>query len=160
WPEIIMYSLACVDPAAEQQAYFPGWAGLLTDLFPSNQAFGLGVDRNRTPDRTGIVIIFKTKPIFFVELKIRAHLGDAVLREVADKQMRGRLEEFYDGLNPMYGISAFGTRFSIYSKSASNNEIIPTNDATDPAPLDRWNLNILAAQGEFQIRTLAARIRR
>jgi hypothetical protein len=106
--------------------------------------------------------------VFFIEIKPFPHLDEISTREKADQQMRDRFVTII-GRNlvipKLYGISAMGTRFSVYEYNKETNILLPpsiTRDTmyvTDVAPADRWNHELLEEGGEQQIRKLVAEVK-
>lgn len=65
----------------------------------------------------------------------------------------------------LYGISAIGTRLSLYTVSKETGyiepEAIPDERVRgkDIAPADRWNLDILTPEGEERLREVVANVK-
>ncbi|KAG1860405.1 hypothetical protein F4604DRAFT_1930330 [Suillus subluteus] len=75
--------------------------------------------------------------------------------------LRGRLGDLIDAcpLPVLHGVSAFGAKLCFYSLTQAgliSPESIPapTQYVIDTAPVDRWNYNILTAEGEAELRRI------
>ena len=175
WADTIQEQFDLVDRfTADETEYYGLYNTLLTDVFPHAEHFQI-VPQYKGPitpgsiDFTTIYIVRKRKcPVFFIEIKPLPHLDDISTREKADQQMRDQLVTII-GRNlvipKLYGISAMGTRFSVYEYSLNTNMPLPpsiTRDAiyvTDVAPADRWNYELLEADGEQKMRELVAEVK-
>ena len=94
-------------------------------------------------------------PVFFTKIKTYIALDKFSLRTEADDQIRKRFVEFADSIPipKLVGLSAMGTRFSIYESTMENKllpvRIIPDDRSLiDTAPKARWNYDILDPAGE------------
>ena len=65
----------------------------------------------------------------------------------------------------LYGISAMGTRFSVYRYNQETNMLLPPSIArnamyvTDIAPADQWNYELLEDAGEKKMRELVVEVK-
>ncbi|KAJ3552168.1 hypothetical protein NP233_g12945 [Leucocoprinus birnbaumii] len=102
-------------------------------------------------------------PVLFVEIKAYRALEQLSAREEADGQMRGRFREFVVAgdtvaLPVLYGLSAFGPRFCVYSYTQATRVIEPVavprdaESVSDVAPKERWECSLLDAVGEARFR--------
>ena len=106
--------------------------------------------------------------MFFVEIKPFVHLDDISTREKADQQMRDHFISIIDRnlvIPKLYGISAMGSRFSVYEYAKETNILLPPSIArdalfvTDVAPADRWNYELLKENGELKLKRLVASVK-
>lgn len=64
----------------------------------------------------------------------------------------------------LHGVSVFGTKLCFYTLSKATREITPAEIqesrryAIDTAPLERWNFDILSAEGEVRFREVVTEI--
>jgi hypothetical protein len=98
------------------------------------------------------------QPVFLVEIKDDSHLASPSKRAAADQQMRSRYNDLlYDCPLPiLYGLSAIGTKMRVYTGDTATMLLDPPKVATSPNPdrvldrnylADRWNVDILSAEG-------------
>ena len=73
-------------------------------------------------------------PVFFLEAKTYVALNHAPSRKEADDVMRDRFLYFSEKfpLRKLYGISALGTRFSIYEYHSDTRRLTPKRLHSDP----------------------------
>lgn len=91
------------------------------------------------------------KPILIIEIKVENNKKLLACRKEADNQLRQRLVELYElcPLNKLYGISFFGTYYSVYCLDKETMKIYPDaiNDDShiivDTAPIKNWDKNIM-----------------
>ena len=175
WADTIREQFDLVDRfTADETEYYGPYNTLLTDTFPHAEHFQI-VPQYKGPitpgsiDFTTIYIVRKRKsPVFFIEIKPFPHVDDISTREKADQQMRDRFVAII-GRNlvipKLYGISAMGTRFSVYEYNKETNVLLPPSIArdamyvTDVAPADRWNYELLEDGGEQKMREVVAEVK-
>jgi hypothetical protein len=104
---------------------------------------------------TMYVVEMDFHPIFFVEVKVAAAFMKKSWRGGADDQMQSRFRNLQDDviLPKLYGISALGTRFSVYTFDENTREVTPPPlDKVgvilyDYAPASRWEYNLMEPAG-------------
>lgn len=130
---------------------------------------------------------FRQHPVLILGVKPSQHLSLNSTREAADRQIRRRLiidllgvwrycrlrshdptaEFLPSGRAPLpvlYGISAIGTKLCFYEFEKAPMHMTPRripNDpefTTDVAPQERWDCDVLEANGEQRLRALATQI--
>jgi hypothetical protein len=96
------------------------------------------------------VVTYKSKPVFFVEVKPRSKLESNSGRADADRQMRIRIHQLFPNcpLPALYGFSVFGYMTCIFRHLPDSNAVEPplirssSHYITDVAPYDRWKFDI------------------
>jgi hypothetical protein len=175
WADTIREQFDLVDRfTADETEYYGPYTTLLTDIFPHTEHFQI-VPQSKGPMTPGSIYFTtiyidrkRKRPVFFIEIKPFPHLDNFSTRAKADQQMRDRFVAII-GRNPvipkLYGISAMGTRFSVYEYSQETNILLPLSIArdvmyvTDIAPADRWNYELLEDGGEQKMRGLVAEVK-
>jgi len=106
-------------------------------------------------------IFLENKPVFVLQLKRQKDFSARSKRTAADDQLRGRLGDLIDTcpLPVLHGVSAFGIKLCFYSISNAgliSPEHIPASSqyVIDTAPAERWNYDILTAEGEAEFRRI------
>ncbi|KAF8416261.1 hypothetical protein EV426DRAFT_627513 [Tirmania nivea] len=95
-------------------------------------------------------------PVFFLEINAAGHIYRSLSRAAADKQMRERVDDLRDDVRIpiLYGTSALGTMLCFYKYTKDTRQLerklIPGDSkfVIDTAPRDRWNFDLLTAEGE------------
>jgi len=111
-------------------------------------------------------IQLEDKPILIIEIKIENKLKSLSSRKEADSQIRQRLVDIYEEcpLNKLYGISFFGTYYSIYYLDKGTMKIYPDainddiNKIIDVAPVENWNKNIMNTQDAIKLKNIFTKI--
>jgi hypothetical protein len=175
WADTVREQFDLVDHfTTDETEYYGPYNTLLTDIFPHAEHFQI-VPQYKGPitpgsiDFTTIYIVRKRKcPVFFIEIKPFPHLDDISTREKADQQMRDRFVTIIGRtlvIPKLYGISAMGTRFSVYEYNQETNMLLPPSIArdamyvTDVAPAERWNYELLEDDGEKKMRELVVEVK-
>lgn len=157
---------------------------LLNTLFPVDTDFTVipnFQEINSTKGASDYLVTFElfleNQPVFVLELKREKDFSVRSKRTTADDQLRGRLGDLIgDALLPLFslsnlfvidacplpvlrGVSASGTKLCFYSITKAgliSPEYILTSPkyVTDIAPVGRWNYDILAAEGEAELRRI------
>ncbi|KAI0300334.1 hypothetical protein BC826DRAFT_950059 [Russula brevipes] len=146
WPQWMTNSfLSANQPqfANDESAYYGPYTRLLYHLFGIEGPFE--------------IILIKPPSSFHLDSK----------RKQADDQMRDRFRDLRANLvTPrLPAISAFGTRVAFYEYIAATNAVTPPAIAADPiflndvAPADRWNYDLLEADGIARMRQVAQDVR-
>jgi hypothetical protein len=125
-------------------------------------------------------VFLENKPVFVLQLKREKDLGLKSKRTAADDQLRARLGDLigkklflssgncaiylrfaieYCPLDVLRGVSAFGTKLCFYSITKEGlvwPKHIPSSAlyVSDTAPIERWNFDILTAEGEGELRRI------
>lgn len=81
--------------------------------------------------------------------------------------MRRRVVDFCDVITipKLYGISALGTRLSVYEFTRATRELTPhailadPNVLTDVAPKARWKYGLFEEEGEAKVREIVAEVK-
>ncbi|KIY67464.1 hypothetical protein CYLTODRAFT_422496 [Cylindrobasidium torrendii FP15055 ss-10] len=138
---------------------------LLSGLFPVESAFCVVPLNNH--GRATFEVQYHGKPVMVVDVSPVEDLGIKSKRAEKDRRMRERLSDMAD-ICPnasIVGLSAFGTKLSIYQRTCgpSASLVLPmTPDAIDQdrdylvdiAPITRWSTELLSAAAEERIRTI------
>ncbi|KAI9566177.1 hypothetical protein HD554DRAFT_2174636 [Boletus coccyginus] len=176
WPADVVRQLKNISPHADENALLGPYNKLLNTLFPPDTDFAI-VPQYLKPDlvnssRYGFSfeIFFKSWPVFVLELKQPAGLQYKSSRATADALIRMRVAD-RAGDRPvpiLHGVSAFGTRLCFYRLDTSTiNDaagilILPTGiprpdrptRMSDTAPMERWDCDVLEAEGETRLRAV------
>lgn len=81
--------------------------------------------------------------------------------------MRQRYDALVEEINTpiLYGVSALGTKISVYTYESQTKMLTPLKIekdlrvVNDRAPADRWNLDVLTHEGEQRIRQLVEHVK-
>jgi len=173
WPPKIIRSFEIAEPGGvkDESRFYGPYNTLLTYLFPFEQDFTVipqykRPQQSRSVDFTTIFIVSRDEhPVFFMEIKPSSHIEWISTRADADKQMRERIKTIFDSvkIDTLYG-SALGTGLCVYKTQRESGDIEPQEivenprRVTDNAPLERWNINLLDAEGERRVREIVAHI--
>ncbi|KAF8500632.1 hypothetical protein BU17DRAFT_59027 [Hysterangium stoloniferum] len=173
WSDSVAEQFSLVNLYTTDESDFYGpYNTLLFELFPAIEHYQVSPQFKRitgSMDFTVLYVVSRRKvPVFFVEIKTYIALDKLSSRMEADDQMRKRFFEFMSGSIPtpkLVGLSAMGTRFSVYQFTTKNNELLPVRiipDAryvTDTAPKAWWSHDILDAAGEAKLREVVAEVK-
>ncbi|KIN97201.1 hypothetical protein M404DRAFT_161089, partial [Pisolithus tinctorius Marx 270] len=167
WPEQIAYPFNILPPHTNEGDYFGPYNKLLNFLFPPDGPFTVGFLSTKGSQHP-IVFIFqillKNKPVLILELRHPSYLDIPSEREKADEQIRSRMTDTAAAcpLDTLYAISVLGTKLCFYSLDTQDSraEIVPAPilGVSDPAPANRWNLDVMEAAGEAQLRDIVKQI--
>ena len=104
--------------------------------------------------------------MFFVEVNTAESITNLSARAEADDQMRLRIRQLLGkSLTKLHGISAFGTKFCFYCLDKNAETVtafhIPWSPAyvNDIAPANRWDTDILTADGYDRFMNVVAHVR-
>ncbi|KAG1852712.1 hypothetical protein F4604DRAFT_1591898 [Suillus subluteus] len=170
WPEKVQRQFdiaqAAGNDALENVMHAP-YNKLLNTLFPVDTDFTVIPNFQEINSTKGVdhlvtfEIFLENRPDFVLQLKREKEFSVRSKRTVADDQLRGRLGDLIDAcpLPVLHGVSAFGAKLCFYSLTQAgliSPESIPapTQYVIDTAPVDRWNYNILTAEGEAELRRI------
>ncbi len=146
---------------------FGAYNTLLADVFPPKDYYQVAPQFRRNTGSVNYTIsyvVLKGKtPIFFVEIKTFVALNLGSARAAADDQMRAIFLDFSSEPLPqskLIGISAMGTRFSVYEYTTNDHHLNPPriihhpDIVTDTAPKERWSDDIMEHFGEAKFKAL------
>lgn len=181
WPAKISRAFAIEGDSngAIDNRYYGAYNKLLYTLFPPDSDFTvspnyLPSDINNMTDFIALFeVMFRDHRVLVLQVNPPQCLSMMSAREAADKQMRHRLSDSLElnlrlaamkVLPVLHGISAMGTKLCFYKLETASWRITPRPITSnpeytiDPAPRDRWDCDILEAEGEQRLRSLVARI--
>jgi len=177
WSAKIIEQFSTIPPNPRENDFFGPYNKLLSTLFPpvsytvaprphSSLNYVLG-SYGVADFSIGFEVLLEDKTIFFMEIKEPQMLAFKSAREEADSHMRMRMADFGPDypLDPLNGVSAFGTHLAFYSLDKQNRihpNYIRSHDhgkETDVAPVDRWNSDILEDEGSQRFQDLVAEIK-
>jgi len=174
WPSYIKRSFDLVNQTTTNEwEYYGPYNSLLNHLFPPSDDFEVcpyykGPALPGSIDFTTIYVVRWNKtPIFFIEIKPYPDLDHISPRKAADSQMRSRVVELSDviAIPKLYGISALGTRLSVYEFTRGTRELTPhaipdnPNKLTDVAPKAWWKYGLFEEEGEAKVREIVAEVK-
>ncbi|KAF8190822.1 hypothetical protein BJ912DRAFT_964818 [Pholiota molesta] len=147
WPEKIQrqfdIALARGNDALENVMHAP-YNKLLNTLFPVDTDFTVipnfqEINSNKGADYLVTFEVFlENKPVFVLALKREKDLGLKSKRTAADDQLRARLGDLIESC-PLDVLRAYPSS-ALY--------------VSDTAPIERWNFDILTAEGEGELRRI------
>ena len=174
WPQWLVNSFESANQpqfATDESVYYGPYIRLLYHLFGGIEGpFEIAPQYHipETPrhviDIVTLFIVQHNKhPVFFIEVKPRASIALDSKRKQADDQMRERFRDLRPNIvTPrLSGISAFGTQIAFYEYVAATKTLTPRAFTPDPtflddmAPADRWNYDLLEADGTARMRQVA-----
>jgi len=175
WPDYILEQFDTVTPLGEvdEVEYYGPFNGLLQEVFPSPEHF-MVVPQYKHPTHpqsiefTTIFIVRRHKhPVFFIEIKPAGHIKKISDRAAADEQMRQRYDALVEEIDIpiLYGVSALGTKFSVYTYESQTKTLTPPKIekdlrvVKDRAPANWWNLDVLTHEGEQRIRQIVDHVK-
>ncbi|KAF8340596.1 uncharacterized protein EI90DRAFT_3036117 [Cantharellus anzutake] len=59
----------------------------------------------------------------------------------------------------LYGLSALGTRFCVYKYTVADRSVIPPRIPPGVAPKERWDFDLLEAEGEARLKGIVTHIK-
>jgi len=167
WPQWLINSfLSASQPqfATDESVFYGPYTRLLYHLFGVEGPFEISPQFQTRSDAIDIVALFVVElnkhPVFFIEVRPPGSFTLDSRRKQADEQMRDRFRDLRHALvTPrLPGISAFGTRLAFYEYVAATNSLTPRAIApddqflTDVAPANRWDHDVLDANGTARVR--------
>ena len=170
WPQWMTNSfLSANQPqfANDESAYYGPYTRLLYHLFGIEDPFEITLQYNIPRDANDVAAMFTVElnkhPVLFISVKPPSSFHLDSKRRQADDQMRDSFRDLRANLvTPrLPAISAFGTRVAVYEYIAATNAVTPPAIAADPiflndlAPADRWNYDLLEANGIARMRQVA-----
>ncbi|KAK0495013.1 hypothetical protein EDD18DRAFT_1173503 [Armillaria luteobubalina] len=169
WPQFLTKSFlsAIRDSNTDESAFYEPYTRLLYHVFSIDGPFEI-ISQFHVPatprDNTDFFAIFTVKldkhPVLFIEVKPPASFRLDSKRQQADRQVRECFRDLRDDVVTavLPGVSAFGTRLSFYRYVKAANAVTPSaivadlNIMTDAAPNNRWDCDILDADGAARFR--------
>ncbi|KAF5362428.1 hypothetical protein D9756_002750 [Leucocoprinus leucothites] len=130
---------------------------LLNTLFPVDTDFTVIPNFQQVYSSKGFdyivtfEIFLENRPVFVLELERERDFSLKSKRTSADDQLRVRLGDL---------CCAFGTKLCFYTIEKDTGLVTPSrnptshNFVTDAAPVERWNYDILTAEGEAEFRRI------
>jgi len=178
WPQWLTNSFLIAnhpDFANDESAYNGPYTRLLYHLFGiegpfeiSHRVYHIPQTPGDTIDVVGILTVeLNKRPVLFIEVNPPSSFHLDSERKQADDQMRVCFRDLQNNLVTPHipAISAFGTRVAFYEYTAATKAVTPPATAADPiyqndvAPSDRWNYDILEADGIARMRQVAQDVR-
>jgi hypothetical protein len=173
WPDFVTTQFNLVNRfTTDESEYYGPFNTFLTALFPPTENFQVVPQFKRIKGTVDIMIIFiitkRKVPVFFLDVKAHLALDRTYLRKEADDQMRDMFLDFSSGslpLRKLYGISALGTRFSVYEYHPDTRRLTPRlilpdhNVVNDTAPRERWNYDLMTPEGEAKLKQIVGEIK-
>lgn len=167
-PPILQFFDSVPETTTDESRYYGPYNALLSHLFPMEHFFQIapqykGPVAPGSVDFTALYVVKKDEhPIFFIEINPYPHLLEKGTRAAADSQMRDRFLRLSDSLSipTLYGVSAMGTRFSVYEYTKETGELTPpaiprdNRRVNDQAPQERWAYNLMDEAGETKFRQI------
>ncbi|KAF8885689.1 hypothetical protein CPB84DRAFT_124313 [Gymnopilus junonius] len=173
WDEFIALQFELVNSSTTDDCEYSGpFNTLMLNLFPPASHYQVVPLPKRLHDSNEFSLFYiikkGTTPIFFLQVKTAVAINCPALRKEADEQMRDMFLEFASSclaIPRLYGVSAMGTRVSVYEYTPSNRRLTPPrilpqlDVVTDVAPSERWQYDIMEPQGEAKLKELVAEIK-
>ena len=172
WPDFVTAQFNHVNRfTTHDSEYYGSFNTLLATLFPPTENFQVAPHHIRIKDSIDFAVIFIIKkrkvPVFFLEAKTYVALNHAPSRKEADDVMRYVFLYFVENhpLRKLHGISALGTRFSVYEYHSDTRILTPWRILPDPdvlsdtAPQERWNYDVMTPEGEAKLKQIAEEIK-
>ena len=153
--------------ANDENAYYGPYTRLLYHLFGIEGPFEIVPPRDPIDAVAMFTVELDKHPVLFIEVKPPSSFHLDSKRKQADDQMRDSFRDLRANLvTPrLPGISAFGTRVAFYEYIAATSAVTPPAIPADPmflndvAPADRWNYDLLEADGIARMRQVAQDVR-
>lgn len=177
WPAQAIRQFQAVPPNPRENSDFSGaYNKLLHALFPPESDFTVvpwypEILTLRSPDDVvSFGIFLGSSPVFLLDVKTPAELTCALWRDWADQQIRELLGDFAAQcpIPTLHAVSAMGTRLCFYRLDTTNvaAEIVPRGILHDPhemnadsPPEERWDCDVLDANGEERLRAVVEEIK-
>ena len=176
WAGYILRQFEAAPPRGEydESRYYGPYNTLLGELFPKEEGYMVVPRYKRPTDIRSVEVdtVFLVQqgesPVFFVEMKAADHIHSRACRAAAHKQMWERVVELCEAVEIpiLYGVSAIGTKLCFYKYTKDTQAVEPSRGANsdeflvDIAPKDRWDVDLLTAEGERQVRDIVGEVKR
>ncbi|KAK0215331.1 hypothetical protein EDD85DRAFT_943072 [Armillaria nabsnona] len=153
----VMKRFSTIPPYPRENDFLGPYNKLLHAFFPADSEYTVIPRSYSFSDSYGSAnaifefeVVFKDKPVFFLQIKGPQSLAVFSAREKADDQMRKCMKDLAPNcpLDTLHGVGAFGMHLSFYSYDKQT-RIIPKRippdreRETDFAPSSRWDCDIL-----------------
>jgi hypothetical protein len=178
WAPTILQQFEVADRDSTNISQYCGpYNTLLTDLFPHTEGFQVApaFKAPMTPESIDFTTRFIIRrygaielPVFFFDVKPALHIDDISTRAKADEQICEQFESIVSQnlvIPTLYGISAIGTRFSVYSYNKATGILLPPSgprdsmQLVDVAPVNQWNFDLLEKTGEEKFKEIVAEVK-
>jgi hypothetical protein len=174
WRDYIRRQFDNVDRATtNENEFYAAFNSLLFSLFPPEEDYDICPQFNAVAGVIDFAVThnaIRPIPIFFIEIKVPSNLDHIAARALADGQMRQRFTAIRDAFTPiplpaLIGISAMGTRFSVYRYGTDTGHVAPPEImpsgifVTDTAPQGRWRYELMRRTGEHQLRLVVDEVK-
>ncbi|KAI6098499.1 hypothetical protein F5141DRAFT_1190740 [Pisolithus sp. B1] len=165
WPDTVICQFEIIPPNPNGNDFYGVYNKLLSNLFPSDTDFTV-VPRRLEPCSSQscapmvfFEVVLGTKPVFILKPQAPADLTYRSSHQTADQEIRLRLGDLACG--------AMGTRLCFYHVDTTHfpSEIIPhgiprhPTRVNDTAPKERWDCDVLDANGEARLRAVVDAIK-
>ncbi len=169
WLESVIRRFQRIPANAIEKDYYAPFDKLLNTEFDTRsrytvapQSFPISSSHKSIDFYIEYQVQLEDKPVLIVEVKAENNLKSLSSRKEADHQMRDRLVDLYEEcpLDKLYGISFFGTYYSIYCLSKDSMIIYPNaisdsiHRIIDTAPMANWKENILVHDGAIRLKEI------
>ncbi len=169
----VMKRFSTIPPYPHENDFLGPYNKLLHTVFPANSDYTVIPRSYSFSDSHGSAnavfefeVLFKDKPVFFLQIKGPQSFTVISAREKADEHMRKRTKDLAPNcpLDTLHGVSAFGTRLSLYSYDKQTRiipkRVLPDREReTDCAPQSRWDCDILEDEGGQRFQDIVAEIK-
>lgn len=187
WSAVVLDAFHTLKPTDPETHWHTPWHAILDTLFTLEDGFINTLQFQDSPhfddledtdisSSSSTIYVVTTPsqlPVFFVDVKTPELLADNDDRECTDLQIRHTFKRIIDRymryslpIPPLFGISALGTRISIYQYTPERQHIDPpqlfrirNTWLGDVAPASRWSHSILMPEGEAKFRAVARETR-
>ncbi|KAI0256297.1 hypothetical protein BJV78DRAFT_1117960 [Lactifluus subvellereus] len=175
WPEKVIRQFQTIPPNPIESDFHGAYNKLLCTLFSPDTDFTvvLGYPKPASSKSSDFIVtfefFFENKPVFILELKKPADLCFISSRRAADVHIRERLGDLADEcpIPTLHAVSAMGTRLCFYHLDTIDvaADIIPLGiprhptRVNDTAPMERWDCDVLDAEGEARLRAVVDSIK-
>ncbi|KIM37625.1 hypothetical protein M413DRAFT_76874 [Hebeloma cylindrosporum] len=172
WPQPLLTRFATIPANPKEIDYYAPYNKLLNFLFPPDGPFTVGPQTHLIAESRKCIdflveylVFWENVPVFILDIRAGPKLGLVSAREEADLQIRRRLRDLIDicPLPKLYAISAMGTKLCFYT-AENGRAIIPPRIVaddqlvTDTAPVERWDCDVLEAEGAARLKALVHEI--
>ncbi|KAI6097500.1 hypothetical protein F5141DRAFT_1011230 [Pisolithus sp. B1] len=175
WPDTVICQFEIIPLNPNGNDFYGAYNKLLSTLFPSDTDFTV-VPRHLEPcssqSCTPMVffeVVLGTKPVFILKPQAPADLTYGSSRQTADQEIRLRLGDLAEQcpIPTLHAVSAMGMRLCFYHVDTTHfpSEIIPhgiprhPTRVNDTAPKERWDCDVLDANGEARLRAVVDAIK-
>ena len=172
WSRPILTRFATVPANPRENDYYAPYNKLLNVLFPPDGPFTVGPQTHSIAESREYIdfmieyqVFWGDAPVFILEIKAGPKLGLVSAREEADLQIRRRLRDLVGicPLSKLHAVSAIGTKLCFYAaengRAITPPRIVADDQfATDTAPRERWDCDVLEAEGAARLNAVVHEI--